>query len=131
MNLAGTFVTMDLSAAVSSIATCRNAYQTTHLCRRKHIPSQIRRPRKACTARVNHQQSSASVAVSSTQFPQSFLHPDRAFPIAVGVVAAISWYLWRQMKNSSQMFKRKVSGFDGVLEVNHESSYLHPFNHVF
>jgi hypothetical protein len=80
-------------------------------------------PREACTARAtNSQQSSASIAVvdvGPTQFSENLFQPDRALPIAAGVVAAISWYLWRQMKNGKQNWpsKNKISGFDGVLEV--------------
>lgn len=111
---------MELSAAVPCAATCRNPLQTSHILNKKHSTLRHRRPREACTARAtNSQQSSASVAVSPTQFSDNFFQPDRALPIAAGVVAAISWYLWRQMKNSKQNWpsKKQISGFDGVLEV--------------
>lgn len=111
---------MELSATISCTSTCRNPFQTIYIFHQKHKPSRHRRPREACTARAtNSQQSSASVAVSPTQFSESFFQPDRALPIAAGIVAAISWYLWRQMKNGKQNWpsKKRISGFDGVLEV--------------
>lgn len=111
---------MELSAAVPCTATCRNSFQTIYICHKKHTPSRHRRPREACTARAtNSQQSSASIAVSPTQFSQTFFQPDRALPIAAGVVAAISWYLWRQMKNGKQNWpsKKRVNSFDAVIEV--------------
>jgi hypothetical protein len=117
MNLAGTMFKIELSAAFSGTATCCIARQTSHIYTRKFPPSRHRRPREACTARATSQQrSSASVAVSPTQFSEPVISPDRALPIAFGVVAAISWYLWGQLKSGSQLWpKKNISSFDGVL----------------
>ena len=119
-------------SAFPCTATCRDVVQTCHILTRKQTVSRRRRPREACTARATNQHSSASVAVSPTQFSvNTWLCPDRAFPIAVGTVAAISWYLWGQMKAGRQLWpKNNISTFDGVLEVI-QLKFDHSFSALF
>ena len=73
-------------------------------------------------AKASRQQSdSASISIGPTQPDIPPVYLERALPIAVAAVAAISWYLWGQVRKGKQQRRVRSPGsseFDAALEVS-------------